>query len=248
MRLGEGAVQLAQRADVHSARRRRATVLRHTSTSATSVRPPSYRSPWPVVASSGVTRRCQQRGGAATVASHISGTRCCTRGQGSSGTSAQSVDARTVRRPEQHKHPDAALAHPADQPAVSSASAVARSSSQNSSSGQRPSLAALAAAGNTPRHPIASVDMQTRSTPRPGAAISRSAMLVFSASGTPTPRDQLRMSRPDIGLAMMPIATQAPPQHAVPGCRGQDAAPAPAQRAVGVPLSRILSSLAARPP
>jgi hypothetical protein len=99
---------------------------------------------------------------------------------------------------------------------VSSAVPVRASRATNSSSGQTRSGSAWRRwkARSTPAEiPKLSVETSTRPIPRtPAAATSRRTMLVFSALGKTEARaTSRRMSRPDIGLAMIPIAASAAP-------------------------------------
>jgi hypothetical protein len=99
---------------------------------------------------------------------------------------------------------------------VSLAVPVRTSRATNSSSGQTGSRSAArrCEARSTPAEiPKLSVETSTRPTPRaPAAAASRRTMLAFSALGkTDACATSRLMSRPDIGLAMIPIAASAAP-------------------------------------
>ena len=148
----------------------------------------------------------------ATVASHISGKALLVPvDSGSRATSPLSAAAaRTVPSP-----PSTTItAAPRSRIArtrlrVSVAVPVTVSSGTNSSCGQRPASARRLrwARSTPPATPIVSVDISAVSTPAaPAAASSRSTMLTFSAFGkTEAWATSRRMSRPDIGLATMPI-------------------------------------------
>ena len=191
------------------------TVETQTSTSAISrVRPASTCSTFDrCVTAEASTSPVASRAAAvpATVASHISGKALLVPvDSGSSGTWPHvAAAARTVPSPPSVTITAAPRARIALTSArVSSAVPVSASSSTNSSSGRRPSLARrLASARATPpATPIPSVDSSARSTPAaPAAASNRSTMLVFSTLGnTEACATRRRMSRPDIGFATIP--------------------------------------------
>jgi hypothetical protein len=148
----------------------------------------------------------------ATVASHISGKALLVPvDSGSRATSPLVADAaRTVPSPPSSTitpAPRSRMAATSDR--VSWAVPVSASSSTNSTDGHRGAPARRRSRARTtpPATPMPSVDMSTVSTPvAPAAAMRRNTMFVFSALGnTEACATSLRMSRPDIGLATMPM-------------------------------------------